>query len=188
MISVFQSAYCAALAAWPPALAALRLWVSRSQVHPAGYVIRKPPYSPPLCWRQDGGGRNDPLSYAAPTRQFFLLYCLVDAEPANGWLPARAARLPSSAACHARLGAGLRIRRIPRCVPRTEDAAVPVRAGEAVLGDARRLHGAYANESERRRTVITLWRRPCDRYSAPWQAYRARWRDGPPPRRPKRRL
>ena len=79
MISVFQSAYCAALAA-------LRLWVSRSQVHPAGCVIRKPPYSPPLCWRQDGGGRNDPLSYAAPTRQFFLLYCLVNAEPANSCL------------------------------------------------------------------------------------------------------
>merc|ERR1712232_1012939 len=34
---------------------------------------------------------------------------------------------------------------------------VPVHAGDLVLGDARVLHGANSNESNNRRTLITLW-------------------------------
>lgn len=33
-------------------------------------------------------------------------------------------------------------------------------AGDLVIGDARLLHGAYPNQSEERRAVITLWYHP----------------------------
>ena len=38
-----------------------------------------------------------------------------------------------------------------------EAVDVPVRAGDLVIGDSRLLHSAHANDSARRRTVITLW-------------------------------
>ena len=34
---------------------------------------------------------------------------------------------------------------------------VPVRAGDVVVGDARLLHSAHGNRSDRRRTVLTIW-------------------------------
>jgi ectoine hydroxylase-related dioxygenase (phytanoyl-CoA dioxygenase family) len=34
---------------------------------------------------------------------------------------------------------------------------VEVKAGDLVLGDARLLHAAHANNSDRRRTLITMW-------------------------------
>jgi hypothetical protein len=37
---------------------------------------------------------------------------------------------------------------------------VAVKAGDAVIGDARVLHGAYANSSSDRRSLITLWYLP----------------------------
>jgi ectoine hydroxylase-related dioxygenase (phytanoyl-CoA dioxygenase family) len=36
-------------------------------------------------------------------------------------------------------------------------ADVAVKAGDVVVGDARVLHGAHANNSSDRRTLITLW-------------------------------
>ena len=34
---------------------------------------------------------------------------------------------------------------------------VPVRAGDVVVGDSRLLHSARANQTGRRRTVLTIW-------------------------------
>ena len=34
---------------------------------------------------------------------------------------------------------------------------VPVKAGDLVVGDSRLLHSAHGNDSDERRTVITLW-------------------------------
>lgn len=181
MISVFQHAYFAELAAWPPALAALAALGLAAPKFTSGYVISKPPHSPPLFWHQDWGGWDDPLSYSAPTLQLFLMYYLVDTEPANGCLRVlrgshrrRHAMHDLAPEAHAE---ALRRASDPahpafRALP--DDAAVPVRAGDLVIGDARLLHGAYANESDQRRTVITLWYHPFDRYSGPLQAYMAR--------------
>lgn len=44
--------------------------------------------------------------------------------------------------------------------PLPDDIPVPVKAGDLVIGDARLLHGSYANQSDQRRTVITLWYHP----------------------------
>lgn len=150
--SVFPHAYCAELAALGCA----------APKFASGCVISKPPHSPPRCWLQDGDGWDDPRSYAAPTLQFFLMHYRGDAEPANGCLRVlrgshrrRHALRDRASEAHAET---LRRASDPahpafRSLP--EDAAVPVRAGDAVIGDARLLHGAYANASERRRTVIT---------------------------------
>jgi ectoine hydroxylase-related dioxygenase (phytanoyl-CoA dioxygenase family) len=43
---------------------------------------------------------------------------------------------------------------------RPDEVDVPVRAGELVIGDARLLHAAHPNGSDRRRTVLTLWYQP----------------------------
>ena len=48
----------------------------------------------------------------------------------------------------------------PAFQPLPDDMAVPVKAGDLVMGDARLLHGAYANQSDQWRTVITLWYHP----------------------------
>ena len=37
---------------------------------------------------------------------------------------------------------------------------VEVKAGDLVLGDARMLHAAHANKSDKRRTLITMWYLP----------------------------
>ena len=140
LISVFPHAYCAALAAWPPALAALAALGCAAPKFTSGYVIRKPPPSPPRCWRQDGGGWDAPLSYAAPALPFFLMHYRVDAEPANGCLRVlrgshrrRHAMRDLAPEAHAE---ALRRASDPahpalRSLP--EDAAAPVRAGDAVL-------------------------------------------------------
>ena len=37
---------------------------------------------------------------------------------------------------------------------------IPVKAGDLVIGDSRLLHASHGNQSEKRRTVITLWYHP----------------------------
>ncbi len=37
---------------------------------------------------------------------------------------------------------------------------MPMRAGDALIGDARLLHAAHANESDTRRSLVTLWYQP----------------------------
>lgn len=134
----------------------------------SGCVISKPPHSPPRCWLQDEDGWDDPRSYAAPTLQFFLMHYRGDAEPANGCLRVlrgshrrRHALRDRASEAHAET---LRRASDPahpafRSLP--EDAAVPVRAGDAVIGDARSsppplqalfrsLAGLYGARHERR--------------------------------------
>ena len=43
---------------------------------------------------------------------------------------------------------------------RPDEVDVCVKAGDLVVGDSRILHAAHANQSDHRRTVITLWFHP----------------------------
>ena len=45
----------------------------------------------------------------------------------------------------------------PRFLDHDGEVDVPVRAGDLVVGDARMFHAAHSNESDQRRTVITIW-------------------------------
>ena len=48
----------------------------------------------------------------------------------------------------------------PEFSTRPDEVDVPIKAGELLIGDARLLHASHANQSNQRRTVITLWFQP----------------------------
>ncbi len=140
MISVFDDPAFAELVRCPAAIAALG---SLGFPHPkwwSGFVISKPPQSPPLFWHQDWWGWNHPVSYDDPVpQQVFLMYYTVDTAPGNGCLRL----IPGSHLIRHRLHDAvpdphtdaLREMEDPRSlVYQTVDEAVdvPVRAGDLV--------------------------------------------------------
>ena len=63
-----------------------------------------------------------------------------------------------------------------------EEIDVPVRAGDAVIGDARVLHAAHGNNSQFRRSCLTLWYVPdFAALSEPLQAASSRRQSLEPP-------
>lgn len=185
MISVFDDPFFADLVAWPPALKILTDLGIADPKFTSGYVISKPPHSPPLFWHQDWGGWDDSLSYTEPTLQIFLMYYLVDTSPANGCLRVlkgshrhRHAMHEAVPQAHTEEISKATDPSHPAFQPIPEDKAVPVRAGDLVIGDSRLLHGAYANDSDEWRTVVTLWFHPYERYSEPLKAYMANSMNG----------
>ena len=128
-------------------------------------MISKPPHSPPLYWHQDGVLWNHPISYTNEPQQYFLMYYLVDTDLGNGCLRV----IPGS---HLKrhdlhdLGRQahqdddvLRATNMehPALQPAAGEIDVPVAAGDVVIGDSRMLHSAHANQSDQRRTVLTIW-------------------------------
>ena len=167
MISVYMDPLFAELVAYPRALQALEALGFLRPKWSSGYVISKPAQSPPLFWHQDWWGWDDPCSYTALPQQLFLMYYLVDTTPYNGCL---------------RVIGGSHLNRHPlhdilpsahgEALQRVEDpdhlayqrfpgeVDIPVKAGDLVIGDSRLLHASHGNQSDERRTVITLWYHP----------------------------
>lgn len=148
--------------AYPRAMSVLaRLGFDHPKVW-IGFVISKPPHSPPLFWHHDGVLWEHPISYTDQPQQYFLMYYLVDTNRSNGCL---------------RLIPGSHLKRhplhdvehdSPEVIRGTDmnhpalreaegEVDVPVRAGDVVIGDARLLHSAHANQSDQWRTVLTIW-------------------------------
>ncbi|MDA1192672.1 MAG: phytanoyl-CoA dioxygenase family protein [Candidatus Poribacteria bacterium] len=167
MIGLFDDPFFTELVAYRPALDALASMGFERPTFSSGYVISKPPQSPPLFWHQDWWGWNDPHSYQPLPQQLFLMYYLVDTTPHNGCLRL----IPRS---HLYRHAMHDI--VPDAhtddLRRAEDLSHPayndiegqidvtVKAGDLVIGDSRILHASRANQSDTRRTVITLWFHP----------------------------
>ena len=167
MISVFSDPIFAELVAHTPALKALADLGYDDPKFSSGYVISKPPQSPPLFWHQDWWGWNDPVSYTELPQQVFLMYYMVDTTKENGCL-----RLIP--------GSHLKRHELHKYVPdahtddlkmmtnpdhpsyksHPDELPVPLKAGDLVIGDSRLIHGSFANETATRRTVITLWFHP----------------------------
>jgi hypothetical protein len=157
----------ARLIAWRPALDALAAMGFPDPTYTDGYVISKPPRSPRLFWHYDWFAWDDPTAYAPVPQQVFLMYYLSDTAPENGCLRV----LPGShishnpvhdllAEPHSRdLSAGDDGSRAEFST-RPDEVDAPVSAGDVVIGDARLLHATHANDSDQRRTVITLWYQP----------------------------
>lgn len=132
-----------------------------------GYIISKPPESPRLFWHYDWFAWNHPSAYAAEPPQVFLMYYLVDTTVVNGCLRV----LPGSHRHHhpihekidnphsQELSSAENLDD-PAFSIQPDERDVPVRAGDLVIGDARLLHAAHANESDQWRPVITLWFQP----------------------------
>ena len=131
----------------------------------SGFVISKPPFSPPLYWHQDGVIWEHPISYTQKPQQYFLMYYLDDTNDQNGCLRV----IPKS---HLKRHAIHDINRVaheqdfvsnasdmnhPSFQITNDEMDVPVKAGDLIIGDARLLHSSHANQTKKRRTVITIW-------------------------------
>lgn len=167
MIHIAADPAFADLIAWEPAQRALAALGMDGARFSSGYVISKPPGGPALFWHQDWWGWDDPVSYTDRPMQVFLMYYLTDTSPDNGCLRV----LPGShrrrhpmhdllPAAHAGDLARVADPASPVYAAASGEVAVPVRAGDLLIGDARLLHGAYANRSAEERTLITLWFHP----------------------------
>jgi hypothetical protein len=174
------------LVAWPEALQALAAMGFEDPKWWSAFLLSKPPHAPPLYWHQDWWGWQDVCSAWQLPAQLFLMYYLTDTCPENGCL---------------RVIPGTHRRRIPLhdqlpdahtdttytadldsplFCHHPEEVDVPVTAGDLVIGDARLLHAAHANQTDQRRTCLTLWYIPA--FAAlpePIQAVIGR--PGPPP-------
>ena len=131
----------------------------------SGFVISKPPHSPPLHWHQDGLLWEHPISYTDQPQQFFLMYYLIDTNRSNGCLRVIPGSHRKRHALHQHDPRATGKKEVmhnvqlehPSFQPAEGEIDVPVRAGDVVIGDARMLHSAHANQSEQRRTVLTIW-------------------------------
>ena len=131
----------------------------------SGYILSKPPGGPPLYWHQDWGGWDDPISYEAEPMQIFAMIYLTDTVVHNGCLRV----IPGSHRLRNDLHEQLTEAHSPATYDaeltetspmfrrRSDEVDVPVKVGDLVIGDARVLHAAHANNSDQRRTCMTLW-------------------------------
>lgn len=167
LIRVTEDPFMARLIAYEPILEALARLGFPNPKWGSGFIISKPPGSPPLFWHQDGRFWNDAISYTPRTIQCFLMIYLVDTTPHNGCLRL----IPGSHLKRHRLHDALpdaHEDRLSRADDMTQlafqraegEVDLPVRAGDVVMGSARLLHAAHGNQSDQRRTNITLWYYP----------------------------
>lgn len=167
MISVYMHPLFAELVAYPRALQALEALGFLRPKWSSGYVISKPAQSPPLFWHQDWWGWNDPCSYTALPQQLFLMYYLVDTTPSNGCLRVIKGSHLNRHPLHDILPSahGEALQRVddvdhPAYQHFPDEIDLSVKAGDLVIGDSRLLHASHGNQSDERRTVITLWYHP----------------------------
>ena len=167
MISIYMHSLFAELVVYPRALLAMDSLGFLRPKFSSGYVISKPPKSPPLFWHQDWWGWNDPCSYTALPQQLFLMYYLVDTRPFNGCLRVIKGSHLSRHPLHDILpnAHGSKMQRVeniehPAYQHYDGELDIPVNAGDLVIGDSRLLHASHSNQSEEHRTVITLWYHP----------------------------
>ncbi len=167
----YEDPVFAELISWQLSLDALKSMGFEDSTFTSGYILSKPPHSPPLFWHYDWFGWADPSTYDPRPQQVFFMYYLTDTTPHNGCLRA----IPGSHYKHnplhdlivephaGEISAAKNLNR-PEFSMRPDEIDVPVKAGDLLIGDSRLLHASYANNSDERRTVITLWFQPdfCD--------------------------
>ena len=166
MISVYMHPLFTELVVYPRALQALEALGFLRPKWSSGYVISKPAESPPLFWHQDWWGWNDPCSYTPLPQQLFLMYYLVDTTSYNGCLRVIKGSHLNRHPLHDLPNAhGEALQRVedpehPAFQHMPGEVDLPVKAGDLVIGDSRLLHASHGNQSDERRTVITLWYHP----------------------------
>jgi len=133
---------------------------------PGGIVIvlSKPAGGPPLYWHQDWIGWNDPISMAPWPQQIFLSYYLVDTNFENGCfrvIPGtHRKRIPlhdQVEIAHQKTAYFADVNDPIMFGDHPDAIDLPVSAGDLVIGEARVLHTARGNRSDRRRTLLLGW-------------------------------
>jgi hypothetical protein len=131
----------------------------------SGFVISKPPHTPPLYWHQDGVLWNHPISITDKPQQYFLMYYLVDTNRYNGCLRVIPGSHLKRHTLHDLDRKAHELDEVQRASNMKHPAFqqvegeidVPVKAGDVIIGDSRLLHSAHANQTDKRRTVLTIW-------------------------------
>lgn len=166
------------IAAYPALIDAMRALGASDLRWTGGYLISKPAGGPPLFWHQDWWGWSEAESYAARPQQWFAMVYLTDTTPENGCLrviPGTHRQdhpLHHMDAAHSDALQAYRNPDDPAYGSHPDEVAVPVRAGDVLIGDARLIHGAYGNRSALERPLLTLWYMP--HWSTMSEAMRAR--------------
>jgi len=129
----------------------------------SGYIINKPPKSPPLYWHNDWWAWNDSISYVTKPSMIFVMLYLERTTVKNGCLRI----IPGS---HLQYNETHKIIKKhhskyrlytnsndPVFKKTKDEINIFSNPGDIIIGDARLLHAAHANNSQSKRTVITLW-------------------------------
>ena len=131
-----------------------------------GYLISKPPGGAPLFWHQDWWGWDEAISYESEPPQVFIMIYLVDTTIENGCLRVipeshkHPHALHQSIAAHSEALARVEDPGDTLFQSHPNESAIQVKAGDVLLGDARLIHGAFANQSAAERPLLTLWYTP----------------------------
>ena len=131
-----------------------------------GFLISKPAGGPPLFWHQDWWGWDDLSSYEVRAHQLFVMIYLTDTSPKNGCLKVipgthlRDHPLHHLGTAHSDALQAYEDPNDPAYGTHPDEVAVPVRAGDVLIGDARLIHGAYGNSTSEERPLLTLWYMP----------------------------
>jgi hypothetical protein len=131
-----------------------------------GFLISKPGMGPPLFWHQDWWGWDDASAYQPGGQQWFAMIYLTDTRVENGCLRV----IPGSHrhdhplhhldTAHSEGMQGYKDPTNPAYADSADQRAVPVTAGDVLIGDARLIHGAFANRTDEERPLLTLWFMP----------------------------
>lgn len=153
------------LIALPELLDALRALGFDKPRYWSGYLISKEPHSSASYFHHDWPFWTDPVSDEEEPHQLFIMVYLSDTRPENGCLRV----IPGShlhwAPQHDMGGHDEGTRHMdPATTPAYKDSPdqvnLSVNAGDLLIGDARILHGPHGNQTDERRTVITMWYLP----------------------------
>ena len=131
-----------------------------------GFLISKPGKGPPLFWHQDWWGWDDDSAYDARANQLFAMIYLTSTRVENGCLRV----IPGSHrhdhplhhldTAHSEGMQAFKDPTNPAYADHPDQLAVPVEAGDVLIGDARLIHGAFANRTDEERPLLTLWFMP----------------------------
>ncbi|MCJ8328372.1 MAG: phytanoyl-CoA dioxygenase family protein [Lentisphaeria bacterium] len=128
----------------------------------SGYVIAREPGADRAYWHQDWPFWQEKEGQEELPHQLFLMYYLVDTTPENGCLRVIPGSHHKRCSAHDSEGHDSGARHAdpaesPAYATHPDEIDVPMKAGELLVGDARILHAPYGNQSDKRRTVITMW-------------------------------
>ena len=127
-------------------------------------ILSKPAHGPPLYWHQDFMQWDSPRAATPWPTRVFLSYYLVDTTRENGCLRV----IPGSHRTRHRLhdllpdAHGEELQALedlshPAFADYPDAVDVPLKAGDLLVADARLLHAAWPNRSDRRRTLLLAW-------------------------------
>jgi len=152
--------------AHPALLSLLRECGATDPRFTGGFLISKPGKGPPLFWHQDWWGWDDDSAYKSRGQQLFAMIYLTNTRVENGCLRVipgshrRDHALHHLDTAHSQGMQGYSDPANPAYADHPDQLAVPVQAGDVLIGDARLIHGAFANRTDEERPLLTLWFMP----------------------------